>query len=175
MSHHNRAYRRYRDARPPAGFSNSQVRPVHAGGRELLVRPLDDEQLQQLEPNEFGLNPAPAFEDEIAEPFDLGEINEKYKGHVVIYNKTLDLSIQDVLEKMRDPKIPEIVRSRAAKEYLRKTLVGWNFTRIRKIAGKTIVEKLLQPPEGIEQLPVSLDLLVAIIQGYNQVMSPSPN
>jgi hypothetical protein len=123
----------------------------------------------------FGMRAGPSIADEISEVIDLGRFNEKFTGMQCVFNRMIDLSIQDILEQMRDERLPELRRARAAKDFLKKILVAWNFTRRRAVNGQLVKEYLPQPPEGIEALPLSLELLIAILKAFSEEFNPSPN
>lgn len=176
MGHRNR----YRPDLRVANRAAPSIEPTQVvqpfGKRELRVVPVDGNTALRADMLPFGMRPAPAFAEDLTEPVDLGKYNPKFAGMQVVFNQTLDLSIQDILERMRDKAISEIARSQAAKAFLKKVLAGWNFTRARRDAnGHLVTEYLPQPPAGVEELPVSLELLVAIIQAFGSEFHPDPN
>src|SRR5579885_3090206 len=101
MSNRSRSGHSHRFHPPPSAYGRQT--PVAPLARTLTISALSAEERAALQAEApGGLEPAPAFEDAIGEPFDLGQINPRFAGMLVQYNHTLDMSIQEVIEVIRD-------------------------------------------------------------------------
>lgn len=121
------------------------------------------------------MQPAPAFLDEISEPFDLGTCNPDLAGWEVKFNLSAPLSVQELLDELRSPRISNERRMKVAITFLKEVLAGWNFTRKTLRQGHWVIETIPQPPEGVDRIPLNLPLLRALIDAFGAVFTPSPD
>src|SRR5579859_3296546 len=110
---------------PPLSFAK-KPQPQARPGRELRVEALARSEQGADEPLPLGLAPAStALVDDISEGLDLGDFNEKFRGMLVVFNRTLNLATTDIMDEMQDDSISAMKRTLALKDFLKEVCVVW--------------------------------------------------
>lgn len=123
-------------------------------------------------PLPFAMDPAPPAEEKVSDVVDLGTVDKAFRGWKVVFNLSIDLGVQSLLEVVSDKNAKPLERTHAAKQWMKEVIVAWNFTR-KTDQG---IEQLPQPKDGgIDRFIMEENIFRVLMLGFKKTYTPAKN